>query len=54
VRDEGLRKKIEAYWRKEGQIIGGIMDEREVVEGVRNALGERTRLPRWRRRRRGM
>lgn len=44
VRDEGLRKKTEVYWKKEGQIMGEIMDEREVVEGVRNALGERIKV----------
>lgn len=44
VRDEGLRGKTEAYWRKEGQITGEIMDEREVVEGVRNALSGRIKV----------
>lgn len=39
VRDEGLRRQGEAYWRKEGQVMSEAMDEREVVEGVRNALG---------------
>lgn len=38
VRDEGLRGKAEAYWRKERQVMGEVMDEREVVEGVRSAL----------------
>lgn len=44
VRDEGLRGKTEAYWRREGQITGEIMDEREVVEGVRNALSGRIKV----------
>jgi len=44
VRDEGLRRKTEAYWRKEGVFMEGVMDEREVVEGVRNALGERVKV----------
>ncbi|KAL8685830.1 MAG: hypothetical protein Q9218_007518 [Villophora microphyllina] len=39
ARDEGLRRQGDAYWRKEGQIMSEAMDEREVVEGVRNALG---------------
>ncbi|KAL8827708.1 MAG: hypothetical protein Q9170_006907 [Blastenia crenularia] len=39
VRDEGLRRKAEAYWRKEGQVMSEVMDEREVVEGMRSALG---------------
>lgn len=41
VRNESLRRDGEVYWRKEGQVMGEIMDEREVVEGVRNALSER-------------
>lgn len=41
VRDEGLRRRGEVYWRQEGQVMGEVMDEREVVEGVRNALSER-------------
>lgn len=44
VRDEGLRRKAEAHWRKEGQLIGEVMDEREVVEGVRNALSGRIQV----------
>ncbi len=39
VRDEGLRRKAESYWRNEVQIMGEIMDEREVVEGLQSALG---------------
>ena len=44
VRDEGLRRKTEAYWKKEGEITGQIMAEREVVEGVRNALDGRIQV----------
>lgn len=44
VRDEGLRRKTEAYWRKEGQVMGEVMDEREVVEGMRNALSGRIQV----------
>ena len=39
VRDENLRRKGEAYWKREGEVMGEVMDEREVVEGVRSALG---------------
>lgn len=39
ARDEGLRRKVEGYWRKEGQVMTEVMDEREVVEGMRSALG---------------
>ena len=38
VRDEALRKKTESYWKNEGEVMGQVMDEREVVEGVRAAL----------------
>ena len=41
VRDEGLRKRGSAYWHREGLIMGEVMDEKEVVDGVRNALGGR-------------
>ncbi len=44
VRDEGLRIKTEGYWRKEGQFMGEVMDEREVVEGVRSALSGRIQV----------
>ena len=44
VRDEGLRRKAEAYWRREGQVMGEVMDEREVVDGVRNALSSRIQV----------
>lgn len=44
VRAEGLRRKAEAYWRKEGQMMGEVMEEREVVEGVRNALSGRIQV----------
>ncbi|MCJ1260028.1 hypothetical protein MMC24_007868 [Lignoscripta atroalba] len=39
LRDENFRKRGEAYWTKEGQVMNEVMDEREVVEGVRSALG---------------
>lgn len=41
VRDEGLRSKAEAYWRREKQVMSEVMDEREVVEGIRNAMSGR-------------
>ncbi|MCJ1476634.1 hypothetical protein MMC13_005302 [Lambiella insularis] len=39
VRDETLRRKAEAYWKREGEFMGEVMDEKEVVEGIRSALG---------------
>lgn len=41
ARDDGLRGKAEAYWCREKQVMGEVMDEREVVEGIRNALSDR-------------
>lgn len=38
VRDENLRRKAESYWEKEGKVMGEVMEEREVVEGLRSAL----------------
>ena len=46
VRDEGLRRRIEGYWRREGQVMGEVMDERDVVEGVKSALSERIQVVR--------
>ena len=39
VRDEGLSEKGRGYWRREKMVMGEVMEEGEVVEGVRNALG---------------
>lgn len=39
VRDQNLRNKAETYWKREGEIMGEVMDEKEVVEGIRSALG---------------
>ena len=44
VRDEGLSTKGKEYWRQEKVVMGEVMDEREVVEGVRNALENRVRV----------
>lgn len=41
VRDEGLRKRGSVYWRREGEVMSEVMDEKEVVDGVRSALGGR-------------
>ncbi|KAL8746734.1 MAG: hypothetical protein Q9190_001292 [Brigantiaea leucoxantha] len=39
ARDEGFRKKGDVYWRREGQMMSEVMDEREVVDGIQGALG---------------
>ncbi len=44
VRDEDFRKKGEGYWRREGQIMTQVMDDKEVLEGVRNALSRRINM----------
>ncbi|KAL9100475.1 MAG: hypothetical protein Q9163_004148, partial [Psora crenata] len=46
VRDEGLRRRTDAYWVNEGKIMGEVMDEREVIEGVRSALSSRVQMAR--------
>ena len=38
VRDEGLSAQGREYWKREKLVMGEVMDEREVVEGVRDAL----------------
>jgi len=44
ARDEGLRGRGAEYWRRERVVMGEVMDEREVVEGVRDALENRVRV----------
>ncbi len=38
VRDEGLRRRGEGYWKREGVVMQEVMGEREVAEGLRGAL----------------
>lgn len=40
-RDEELRQKSQGYWVQEGRYMGEVMEEREVVEGVNDALAGR-------------
>lgn len=40
-RDAELRQRSSDYWVREGMVMGELMEEREVVEGVNNALGSR-------------
>ncbi|KAI9867253.1 MAG: hypothetical protein M1813_009531 [Trichoglossum hirsutum] len=44
VRDEVLRGKMQNYWVAEGNIMGQIYEERDVVDSVKGALG-RLNLP---------
>lgn len=38
LRDDDLRARISAYWTHEGKVMREVMEEREVVEGVNDAL----------------
>lgn len=40
-RDQGLRERSSEYWVREGVVMGELMEERSVVEGVQNALAGR-------------
>lgn len=41
LRDEDLRARSHAYWTHEVRLMREVMEEREVVEGVNDALGSR-------------
>lgn len=41
ARDENLRNRTQAYWIHEGRLVSEAMEDREVVEGVNNALENR-------------
>ncbi|QSZ31606.1 hypothetical protein DSL72_001173 [Monilinia vaccinii-corymbosi] len=44
VRDKDLRGKVEDYWVREGDFMREMLETREVVDGVRNALESRVNL----------
>ncbi|RYP15001.1 hypothetical protein DL765_005998 [Monosporascus sp. GIB2] len=44
VRDEGLRRRAAEYWAREGAVVRAAMEDREVVEGVNDALANRIRI----------
>ncbi|KAI9048727.1 hypothetical protein LZ554_007558 [Drepanopeziza brunnea f. sp. 'monogermtubi'] len=41
LRDDGLRDRNSQYWIREGQVMGSVMEDRSVIEGVNNALENR-------------
>ncbi|KAH7160698.1 hypothetical protein EDB81DRAFT_323437 [Dactylonectria macrodidyma] len=41
LRDEDLRERSQAYWAHEVRLMSEIMEERDVIEGVKDALGNR-------------
>jgi hypothetical protein len=44
ARDAGLRARTQAYWVDEGRMMAECMEDREVVEGVNNALENRINI----------
>ncbi|TDZ31201.1 hypothetical protein C8035_v005272 [Colletotrichum spinosum] len=44
MRDEDLRRRSQAYWSHEVRVVRDVMEEREVVEGVNNALENRINI----------
>ncbi|KAH9908106.1 hypothetical protein F4778DRAFT_720324 [Xylariomycetidae sp. FL2044] len=44
LRDEDLRARTLAYWQHEGRLMREVMEEREVVEGVNDALQSRINI----------
>jgi hypothetical protein len=41
IRDEELRERSQAYWQHEGRLMREVMEERDVIEGVADALQNR-------------
>ncbi|KAI1506539.1 hypothetical protein F5X99DRAFT_7029 [Biscogniauxia marginata] len=44
IRDEELRGRAQAYWQHEGRLMREVMEERDVVEGVNDALQNRINI----------
>jgi hypothetical protein len=44
MRDEDLRSRSQAYWAHEVRLMGEVMEEREVIEGVNDALSNRLNI----------
>lgn len=44
MRDEELRGRSENYWTHETNLMRGAMEQREVVEGVNDALSARINI----------
>lgn len=43
-RDDELRARSQAYWVHEGKVMGELMEEQEVLDGVRSALENRINM----------
>jgi len=46
TRDEGLKARSQAYWTHEGTVMREVMEDREVMDGVNNALENRINIDR--------
>ena len=46
IRDEGLRNRNQSYWVHEGRLMNEMMENREVLQGVNNALENRINMDR--------
>ncbi|KAI1149171.1 CHD5-like protein-domain-containing protein [Nemania diffusa] len=44
LRDEDLRARTAAYWMHEGHLMREVMEDREVIEGVNDALSNRINI----------
>lgn len=44
LRDEELRSRSQAYWTHEVRLMSEVMEEREVIEGVNDALSNRINI----------
>ncbi|KAI0113770.1 CHD5-like protein-domain-containing protein [Nemania sp. FL0031] len=44
LRDEDLRARTAAYWLHEGRLMREVMEDREVIEGVNDALANRIKI----------
>ncbi|KAI1430587.1 CHD5-like protein-domain-containing protein [Xylaria sp. CBS 124048] len=44
LRDEDLRSRTAAYWTHEGKLMHEVMEEREVVQGINDALANRINI----------
>lgn len=44
LRDEELRQRSQAYWTHEVRLMSEVMEEREVIEGVNDALSNRINI----------
>ncbi|KAI1428804.1 CHD5-like protein-domain-containing protein [Xylaria sp. FL1777] len=44
LRDDGLRTRTAAYWTHEGRVMREVLEDREVIEGINDALANRINI----------